>query len=118
MVSRTIIAAFLLAFAAPLVVAQSDGDVDYCDADPTTTATTSLTSTTTSSAAPTVTSIVPFSTRGYLYGYSAGAQVGCLITAGTWYRGTCAYYTPVPVGTWQRFPLLSPHSHVPNSDEK
>lgn len=112
MVSPTTLVAFLLAFAAPLVVAQSDGD--SCEPDPTTTASTLLTSTTTSSAAPTVTSTIPFSVRGYLYGYTAGAQVGCLITAGTWYKGTCAYYTPVPVGTYtfQRLPLRpSHHTH-------
>jgi hypothetical protein len=40
---------------------------------------------------------LPYSGRGFLQAYNAGANKGCLISAGTWYTtGTCATYTASP----------------------
>lgn len=58
----------------------------------------STTTTTRGSATSTPAPIgLPYSGRGFLQAYNAGANKGCLISAGTWYTtGTCATYTATP----------------------
>ncbi|OBT39616.1 hypothetical protein VE00_09765 [Pseudogymnoascus sp. WSF 3629] len=111
MVSFTLVATYLLPFAAVLssvnAVDSSPEDWDNCDEIPTISTTASPTisttasptanpTTTTTSASPTSTGVA-FSGPGYLEGYYNGIQRGCLITAGTWYAGICAKITAIPL---------------------
>lgn len=109
MVSFTLVAAYLLPFAAVLssvnATDSSPEDWDNCDEIPTVTTTASSTvAPTTTSASPTSTSTsVAFSGPGYLEGYyGGGIHKGCLITAGTWYAGVCAKITAIPLGKFLR----------------
>ncbi|OBT67458.1 hypothetical protein VE03_03048 [Pseudogymnoascus sp. 23342-1-I1] len=102
MVSFTLVATYLLPFAAILssvnATDSSPEDWDNCDEIPTITTTASPTADpTTTSASPTSTAVA-FSGPGYLEGYyGGGIQKGCLITAGTWYAGICAKITAIPL---------------------
>ena len=112
MVSFTLVAAYLLPFAAVLssvnAADSSPEDWDNCDEIPTISTTASPTADpTTTSASPTSTAVA-FSGPGYLEGYYNGIQRGCLITAGTWYAGICAKITAIPLGKLPRLSLDPP----------
>lgn len=109
MVSFTLVAAYLLPFAAVLSSVNAEDsspeDWDNCDEIPTISTTASPTADpTTTSASPTSTAVA-FSGPGYLEGYSNGIHKGCLITAGTWYAGVCAKITAIPLGKIPRLSL-------------